>query len=195
MIIGVTGCPGSGKSTIASVLAEKGFALVDVDILGREVVEKDPAVLDELIGLFGADIIGLDGILNRRLLANRAFSTPEKTCILNGIVHPVLTQRVRDTVFRARTAGERAVVDCALIYEWNMEGLFDIVVCVRADEDIRRKRLMDRDGRTMEEVDMLFSLQLSEQEKTRRADIVLTNNGSAKRLNAFGLMLAGLPFC
>ena len=193
MIIGVTGCPGSGKSLLSATLAEKGWTLVDADALGREVVEEDAAILGELARLFGSDIIGPEGKLNRRLLASRAFSTPDKTRMLNRVVHPVLITRVSDAVRRLKDTGGRTVVDCALIYEWRVETLFDFVVCVRADEDIRRRRLMDRDGRTTEEVDRVFSIQFSEREKMLRADIVLANNGTAERLIVYGLMLAELP--
>lgn len=193
MILGVTGCPGSGKSLLAAALAGKGWALVDADALGREVVEGDAVMLDNLARLFGGDIIGPDGRLNRRLLARRAFSTPESVHLLNRLVHPMLVARVREEIHRSRDTGVRTVVDCALVYEWGMEDLFDLVVCVRADEDIRRNRLMERDGRTAEEVNLMFSIQLSEQEKALRSDIVLANNGPVERLVVYGLMLAELP--
>jgi dephospho-CoA kinase len=193
MILGVTGCPGSGKSLLAAALAEKGWTLVDVDALGREVVEGDGAMLGELARLFGEDIIGQDGKLNRRLLARRAFSTSENTGMLNRVVHPTLIAKVSGVIRRLRDAGKRTVVDCALIYEWGIEALFHVVVCVRADADIRRNRLMERDLRSAEEVERIFAIQLPECDKAIRADIVLANNGPRERLIAYGFMLSDLP--
>jgi dephospho-CoA kinase len=193
MIVGVTGCPGSGKSLLADVLAERGWFLVDADALGREVVEGDGAVLSELASLFGSDILGTGGKLDRRLLARRAFSTPERTLILNRVVHPALIARTCEAVGRLRESGGQGVIDCALIYEWGIENHLDLVVCVRADEDIRRRRLMERDGRTEEEIERMFAAQLPEREKVLRADIVFANNGSPERMVEYGLMLSRLP--
>ncbi len=77
MIIGITGCPGSGKSILAAVIAEQGWVLIDADNLGREVIENDSSILNELSEAFGKDIMDSDGKLNRHLVAKRAFSNPE----------------------------------------------------------------------------------------------------------------------
>jgi dephospho-CoA kinase len=194
MILGVTGCPGSGKSVLAAAMAERGWTLIDADRVGKEVVERDPPMLGELARTFGADILGPEGTLDRRLLARRAFSSPENTRLLNGVVHPVLVRRILGLIELRRTSGENVVVDCALIYEWGIERNFDRVLCVRADEDMRRCRLASRDGRSPEEIDRLFASQFPEREKVLRADIVLANNGTRKELAAYGFMLAGLPY-
>ena len=193
MILGVTGCPGSGKSVLAASMAERGWILIDADRAGKDVVERDDVILGELSRIFGADILGPEGKLDRRLLARRAFSSPENTRLLNGVVHPALIRRILGMIDLRREAGENAVVDCALIYEWGIEKNFDRVLCVRADEDIRRSRLTSRDNRSPEEIERLFLSQIPEREKVLRADIVLANNGTWEELAAYGLMLAELP--
>lgn len=192
MVIGVTGCPGSGKSILASVIAEQGWILVDADDLGREVVENDSSILSELVQAFGQDIIDSDSNLNRHLVARRAFADSEKNQVLNDIVHPALIDRLKSRINELQAEKAHVVVDCALIFEWEIESLFDVVVCVQAHEHIRRERIIKRDGRSSDEVDGIFSAQLSESEKVHRADIVLANNGSIDRIKAYGLMLSEL---
>jgi len=193
MILGLTGCPGSGKSLLAGELARYGWILVDADKIGREVVEHDPVVRRELVRVFGDDICEPDGRLQRRVLARRAFSGSEATRKLNGIVHPVLIGRVKEKVQALRSSKSNSVLDCALIFEWGIEDLCDKVVCVAADEHIRKERLMLRDRRSDEEIENLFAAQFSEDEKIRRADIVIKNNGPIESIHEYGKMFAHLP--
>jgi len=188
MILGITGCPGSGKSVLAGIISEHGWILLDADKIGREVVEDNPDVLTELALAFGSDIIE-KGKLNRQLLAKRAFSQPDKTQILNTITHPHLIKRLRVLIDDARSGNCDCVVDCALIFEWGIEKLFDIVVCVSSDEKLRKKRLKDRDDRSLEEIEGLFTAQLSEYEKMQKADIVIKNTDSIENMTMFGMML------
>ena len=193
MILGITGCPGSGKSMLTDILVQREWFLIDADELGREVVEFNPDVLDELKKSFGSDIINTEGRLDRRLLAVRAFAKPEKTKLLNNIVHPRLIRRLKERIENERERNTNSVVDCALIFEWGIEKLFDMVVCVSADESFRKKRLMDRDVRSLSEIEDLFAAQLPECEKMRKADIVIKNNNSVEKLKMFGMLLADLP--
>ena len=77
-----------------------------------------------------------------------------------------------------------------MIFEWEIENLFDFVVCVSSDEKLRKKRLMERDNRSYAEIDGLFSAQLPEHEKMRRADIVIKNDDSVENMTVLGKMLA-----
>ena len=192
MILGITGCPGSGKSIVAGVMAQHGWVLVDADEIGHEVVDRHPDVLMELADSFGSEIMDVHGKLNRRELSRRAFAKPEKIQILNSIVHPGLIKHLQGKVEEIRSKNLNGVVDCALIFEWGIEKLFDFVVCVSSDEHLRKKRLMDRDGRSSEEIEGMFSAQLPECEKVRKADIVITNHNSVERIILLGAMLAEL---
>ena len=193
MIIGITGCPGSGKSILAAVIAEQGWVLIDADNLGREVIENDSSILNELSEAFGKDIMDSDGKLNRHLVAKRAFSNPENNQKLNKIVHPSLINRLKSRITELRTEKTDVVVDCALIFEWGIESLFDVVVCVQAHEHIRKERLAKRNGRSSEDIEDIFSAQLPESEKVKKADIVFANNSSIDIIRVYGLMLSELP--
>jgi dephospho-CoA kinase len=192
MVIGITGCPGSGKSALAAVLAMQGWAVVDADEIGREVVETDSAVLEDLADAFGADVLNISGKLNRGLVAQRAFSSPENTVKLNDIVHPSLIRRLKSRVGELRSENSNAVVDCALIFEWDIGDLFDTVVCVQADEELRKQRIIARDGRSSGDIENLFAAQLPESEKIKRSDMVFENNFSADKIGEFGLHLSSI---
>ena len=112
MIIGITGCPGSGKSFLANIMTSQSWIMVDADGLGHDVVENNPDVLKELCEAFGEDIIDFDGKLKRHLVARRAFSDTEKNKKLNDIVHPVLIGRLKSRIHELRTEGKNTVVDC-----------------------------------------------------------------------------------
>jgi len=192
MIVGVTGCPGSGKSLFAAEMVECGWALVDADKMGREIVEMDKGLLEKLAEAFGRDIIDADGRLDRRLLASRAFADRDATLRLNEIVHPRLVSVLLSQLNGIRKSGRNAVVDCALVYEWGIESSFDVMVCVVADATLRRRRIWERDGRSSREIDDLFAAQLSQDKKAAKSDITVKNDSLPERLTMFGRMAASL---
>lgn len=193
MIVGITGCPGAGKTVLSKAVATHGWVLVDADDMGRDVVDTDQDVRDRLADAFGADVIGSDGKLVRPLVAKRAFADAAGTETLNSIVHPALVSRLKSRIETIRTQNKHGVIDCSLIFEWGIEDDLDLVICVHADPETRKKRIMDRDGRSSEEIDGMFRAQLPEDEKIRRAHIAFANDRVPESLSAFGAVVAGLP--
>lgn len=145
-IIGLTGPTGAGKSTVAALLRKNGCAVVDADILAREVTERGDC-LSQLQDAFGADIVGKDSRLDRRLLAQRAFATHENAARLNAITHPAILAESSRRIAEARKSGVKAVVlDAALLFESGADRLCDTTVAVTAPDEVRLKRIMARDG-------------------------------------------------
>jgi dephospho-CoA kinase len=157
------------------------------------VVNGSEAILRDLAAAFGPDVIAADGTLNRRIMASRAFATPDGIDRLNRIVHPELIFRIRARIREQRRNCEPTAVDCALIYEWGIEHDFDLVVCVQAETGLRIDRLFRRDGRSRDEIEGLMASQLPQDEKVRRADLVLTNNGTIEQLETLAGLIALLP--
>src|SRR5699024_10380692 len=91
--VGLTGGMGSGKSSVARRLRELGCVIIDADAIAREIVEPGQPALRELVDAFGPDIVDADGRLLRSRLANRAFTSQEKTAMLNAITHPRIAER------------------------------------------------------------------------------------------------------
>lgn len=145
-VIGLTGPIGAGKSTVASFLRENGCAVVDADLLAREVALR-PECLAKLKEAFGADITGEDGALDRRLLAQRAFATHENATRLNAITHPVIIAEAEKRIAEAKTGGAKAVVlEAILLFESGADRLCDACVAVTAPDSVRLRRVIARDG-------------------------------------------------
>jgi dephospho-CoA kinase len=176
MIIGLTGGIGSGKSTVAEVLSEYGYRIVDADKISREVTQKGSPALLELAEVFGSDIILDDGSLDRRLLRERAFSEEGGTEALQRIV----TDRIID-ITKERLKGN-CVLDAPTLLENGLQDLVDIVVVVTARKETRIKRVMTRDGVSRKQVLAVMDKQMTDREKVKFADIVIKNNGTKEEL-------------
>ena len=176
MIIGLTGGIGSGKSTVAEVLSEYGYKIVDADKISREVTQKGSPALLELAEVFGSDIILDDGSLDRRLLRERAFSEEDGTEALQRIV----TNRIID-ITKERLKGN-CVLDAPTLLENGLQNLVDLVVVVTARQETRIKRVMARDGVSRKQVLAVMDKQMTDREKVKFADIVIKNNGTKEEL-------------
>lgn len=182
-IIGLTGGIGSGKSTVAALLAEHGFPVVDADQLAREVVEPGQPALQELAEAFGQDVLLADGSLNRPELAARAFVDKERTELLNAITHPRI-QELREQRFQeAEDAGSDAVVyDMPLLVDKGVNKTMDLTVVVDVDVEERIRRLVATRGLTEEDARRRVAAQVGDAERLAAADVVIDNNGPVEAL-------------
>ena len=175
-VIGLTGQTGSGKSTVALLLAEKGFAVIDTDVIARKAVE-NPEVIAMLCAEFGDDIIR-DSSLDRRELARRAFATKEGGLALNAITHPEITRISVELIHEAAENGAKAaVIDAALLFDSCMTALCDKTVSVVADENLRLERIMTRDSISEEDARLRMSAQPPIEYYIEKADMIINNNG------------------
>lgn len=145
--IGLTGPTGAGKSTVAAYFSRAGYPVVDADAAARAVTAENSPTLAVLADAFGADILMADGTLDRKLLAQRAFASPEQTARLNGITHPAIIERMEAQLAQLAAAGEKAaIIDAPLLFEAGMDETCDLTVAVLASEAVRKARIMARDG-------------------------------------------------
>lgn len=176
VIYGLTGQTGAGKSTVALMLSEKGYLIVDGDVAARAVVEKGSPVLDKLAEVFGKDIIAEDGNLIRSALAQKAFSTEENRQKLNAITHPAVTQWSTDFIKKNLTAEHKGVViDAAAIFDSDIRRYCTKMIVVTAPQDVRLERILGRDGITREAAMLRINAQKDEQYYKERADILIKN--------------------
>lgn len=183
-IIGVTGGIGSGKSTVSRTLRDLGCAVVDADVLAKSVTSSTGKAFDELVGYFGADIIGENGELDRRKLAETAFGDKVMLHALNSITHKYVVEKLHDTVELLKNTGKWDVIvlDVPIPVKHGFIDLADEIWVVTADREIRIKRVMERSGLTYEEVTNRMDSQMREDEYLGLADEVLYNNGSMEEL-------------
>jgi dephospho-CoA kinase len=178
-VYGLTGGIGSGKSTVAELLEEYGVPVVSADELSRVVVAPGSEGLRLVVERFGPGILDESGGLDRRKMASVVFRDPEKRRELEAILHPRIRDRFEQVLDALEKAGhEVAVYEVPLLFERNLQGEMKAVVLVTAPMDVRVARVRSRDDVTETEVRARIAAQLDEDQKRRRADYIIENNGS-----------------
>jgi len=179
--VGLTGGIGSGKSTVAQMFISLGVPVLDLDRVGHEVIQSDVDVRKKLIGIFGPEITGEDGAIDRKKLAEKAFVSEEMTRALNAIVHPAIRDRERQWISGQK--GAYVIIEASVLIESGGAGRMDRVVVVLADEAIRRRRVASRGTRISSSMfDAIVSRQCDDAERLRQADEVIVNNDSMNTL-------------
>lgn len=182
-IIGLTGQSGSGKSTVARCFENHGCKVVNADLLVKKIYESNSPCLKTLSSVFGADVINPDGTPDRKLLAQRAFSSAENTEMLSRIVHPFVMAEFLSEVKKAVSEGINTVIyDAPQLFESNADIICDVIVSVVADREIRKKRICERDNITEEQSEMRINAQLSEEFFRENSDYIIENNDSVEML-------------
>ena len=145
--LGITGRSGCGKSTVTAVFAAHGVPLADADQLSREILLPGSPLLPQLAARFGGDILKPDGTLDRRLLADRAFATPEGKAALDALTHPEIVRRIRAAKQAAQQTGAKLfVLDGAVIIGTAAEAECDKLCVVTAPFEVSVERIAARDG-------------------------------------------------
>jgi dephospho-CoA kinase len=183
-MVGVTGGIGSGKSAVCRAFAALGRSVISADAIARDLTERDPGVRAAIARAFGAEIYAPDGPLRRQALAALVFASAAKLRTLNAIVHPP-TRAAIDAAVADLPAASRSpyvILEAALIYESGLDKQLGAVVVVRADEEVRITRVMQRDGLGRQEVLARMRAQMPAEEKARRADLIIDNNREESEL-------------
>ena len=184
-LIGLTGGIASGKSSVASRLAERGAVVVDADKVAREVVEPGTPALAAIADHFGAGVLTADGSLDRAALGAIVFSDPEQRLVLNGITHPAVWERTRALIAEAgaRDPGAVVVYDVPLLLEGKGKRPieFDLVVVVDASAATRLRRLVELRGLTEQEAKHRIDSQATDAERLAIADVVIDSDGALER--------------
>lgn len=183
-VFGLTGNIGSGKSTVARLLAARGVPVVDADQVAREVVRPGTPALREIAARW-PEVIARDGTLDRKALAARVFSDATERQALNRIVHPRVAAEVATRIGALAAAGHPiAVYEAALIVENRLQEGLDGLIVVTAPEAVQIARLRLRDGMSEDEARARIAAQLPAEEKVRHASVVIENEGSEAELSA-----------
>jgi dephospho-CoA kinase len=188
-LVGLTGGMGSGKSTVAELLASHGARIIDADQVARKIVEPGEPALAELAEHFGADILDEDGRLNRAELARRAFVDAETRARLNAITHPRVAARIAERI--AQLGGDPTVADADLIVvdhplliETGQAGRFDAVVVVLAEVERRVRRLTEDRGLDEADVRARIASQASDDARRAAATHLIDNDAGVDELRA-----------
>ena len=181
--VGLTGGIGSGKSTVARMLANAGFPVVDADQIAREIMEPGSPVLERVAEEFGADILDDEGVLDRSELARRAFASKEATERLNAITHPAIRAESERRFAAAEKAGETAVIyDMPLLVDLGLHAGMNLTVVVDVDVEERVRRLVEKRGLDEADARARMGQQIDDATRLNAADVVIDNNGSLDAL-------------
>ena len=185
MIIGLTGGIGSGKSTVSDILKEQGIPVVDGDLIAREVVEPHRPAYEEIVRVFGAEVLQQDGTLNRKRIGEIVFSDPEKLSMLNSITHKEIYRVILERLEYLKETGTSLVfLDVALLFETGFDQLTDWVWVVDAPDAVRVERIQKRDGLKEEEILKRIQSQMSRELRNTKGNLVLDNSKSREELKA-----------
>ena len=183
LLVGLTGNIGSGKSTVAQMLSERGATIIDADVLARRAVELGTAAYAKIVARWGSSILAPDNHLDRAALRRVVFADHAQLEELNQIVHPEVERLRARLSDQARRRGDRVVVcDIPLLFERHMTDRFDRILLFDANRAIRLERLVKERGlRETEAMDMIAA-QMPAELKRARADFIVENDGTFAQL-------------
>lgn len=175
MLVGITGGVGAGKSTVAKVFSLLSIPVYSADDRAKWLMAHDESLKSAIIHSFGEDSYTDKGILNRAFLADKVFSSPENTEIINGLVHPAVAEDFRR--WAAQQQSPYVLKEAALLFESGSYKELNKVINVSSPLRIRVARILARDPhRTAEQVNNIIDRQLPDEEKNRLADFLIKNS-------------------
>ena len=182
MIVGLTGGIASGKSTVSNLFRKYGIEIVDADKVAKEVSEKKESI-EKISNIFGKDILDSDGKIVREKLREKAFKNRELLQELNKIIHPQVMEYFKRKK-EENSKDEILIFDIPLLYETKMEYLCDKIIVVGVDVQKQIRRVVARDGSSEELAKKIIFNQMPLDEKIKKADIVIMNDGTLDELEA-----------
>jgi dephospho-CoA kinase len=189
--VAITGNIGSGKSTFTKFLFEAGCPVILADDISKEILASDPEVKVQVIEEFGAESFQGNKI-NKKYIADRIFSDPKKLKKINSILHPRVRKRIDYLSKEYFKESNIVFVEAALIYESKIETLYDYVVLITADKNVRMKRSTMTKKFSEEEFINRDSNQMNDKSKMKKADFIFTNDGSKAELKQKAILLINL---
>ncbi len=184
MIIGITGGIGTGKSTVSNYLIEKGYNVIDADKISREIIG-NIQIKKIIIQTFGSQILedplNINSNISRNKLRKIVFSNKKNTVKINDIMHPAIIEEIKRQIDLQKTR-KLVFVDVPLLFETNLEYLFDKILLVYANQEIQIKRVMERDNKDREETIKIIKSQMNIEEKKYKSDYIIDNISTVKDL-------------
>ena len=173
MIVGLTGGIGSGKSTVARFFELLGYPVFNSDKVAKEVYFK-PEIKEKIIQLLGPEVYTKENTLNKNFISSKIFANTDLLHSLNTIIHPAVKKEFIS--FVSSSKNKLIIKESALLFEARLEKEVNKIILVVADDDLRLKRVIKRDGLMPEEVLKKIKSQLPQSEKMKKSDFVINNN-------------------
>ncbi len=185
MVVGLTGQSGAGKTTVCEAFRKNGFAIINADMISRLVVEKGSPCLSEIADCFPNGIITDEGELNRAMLGDIVFSNRDKLNLLNSIMYPYITSEILRIIRELADNDETLILlDAPTLFESRADDFCELIISVIAKKNIRKQRIMERDGITSEQADLRMNSQYDNQFFQNNSDFIIKNNKDKAHLEA-----------
>lgn len=186
--VALTGNIGSGKSTFTNFVRDFAYPVISTDDISKEILANDSNVKEKIIKFFGArSFQGTE--INKKYLADEVFSDTKKLKKINSILHPFVLIKLNKIIHEQLKSSKLVFVESALIYETKIEKMFDFIVLIVADEDIRMKRYISNKKSSKDDFIKREKNQRSQEVKKQKADFVFSNNGSTDELKSKAALL------
>ena len=187
MVIGLTGGIGTGKSTVSQILKDRGFPVIDLDVISHEVIEFS-SVVEKIVQNFGREVLDEDEAgnctISREKLGKIIFANKEKRLALNSIMHPEILKVMHKKILECKSEKNKIIfVEVQLLFEVQWEKEFDYILLVATKRDMQVRRVLERDKRSEEEAWNIINSQMSLDEKREKSDFVIENDGNMDDLN------------
>ncbi len=190
--IGLTGGIGSGKTAVSDQFQRLGINIIDTDIISRELLNHNPAVLKKVVETFSDRVLDGKGAVDRKKLAQIVFSNKKQKQQLENILHPAIRNEVKQQIQHfslLNSPPEYLIIVIPLLLETGFTDLIDRILVVVAEENSRVDRIKQRDGRSFEEIHAIISSQVNDAKRIRSADDIIENNNDFRHLESQVLLL------
>lgn len=181
-VLGLTGGIGSGKSAASQWFEAQGIAVVDADIVAREIVDIGQPALQQIREAFGDWVLLQDGSLNRRALRDHIFQSPEARKTLENIIHPAIRTSIIQQLHAAQSP--YAILVSPLLFETNQHELTQHTLLIDAAIELQIQRASQRDGQNVEQIQKIIAAQMPREQKCAMADDIVLNDGELEHLYA-----------
>ena len=185
--IGLTGGIGSGKTAVSDQFQRLGINIIDTDIIARELISHNQAVLKKIVEIFSDKVLDSKGAIDRKKLAQIVFSNKEQKQQLENILHPAIRNEVNQKIQRVSLftpPPEYLIVVIPLLLETGFTDLIDRILVVMAEENVRIERIKQRDNRPLGEIHAIISSQTNDDKRISAADDIIENNSDFKQLES-----------
>ena len=179
-VVGLTGGIGSGKSAASAWFESQGIAVVDADVVAREIVQKGQPVLAQIQQAFGGWVLLENGELNRRALREHIFKAPAARKVLEQITHPAIRSSIIQQLRQA--ASPYVLLASPLLFETSQHELAQRSLLIDASEELQIQRASQRDGQNAEQIKKIIAAQMPRAQKQQRADDIVLNDGHLDHL-------------
>ena len=174
MIVGLTGGIGSGKTTVAKMFQQLGISIFLADLEAKKLMETSIEIHQELIKLFGDQVLLADGLPDRKFIAHKVFNDKDLLEKLNKIIHPRVAKYFQE--WKTKQTSPYIIYEAAIIFEKNIQNRFDYTILVTANKNDKIKRVMARDQSTKDEVEARMNNQWTDDQKIELADFQIENS-------------------